>query len=298
MKIAIIAPSGNIGRPLTARLLDAGTEVTLLARTPAKVKDFEERGARVLEGSLADQAFVTEATGGSDALFWLTPPDFASTDHRAYQKRLGENAAAAIKANSISRVVNLSSTGAQLPTGAGPVSGLHHVENLLNAVARNITHLRPGFFMENFLGQLDSIKNMGSVFMPVSGDFRTPMIATRDIAEAAAKRLLDRSWTGRTVLALHGPADLSLNEAAATLSEAIEMPVAHVKVTPVEAREALLGMGASPNVADEMVELYTSWDQGLFKPAEHRTGETTTPTTLAEFASEVLRPMLKAASVS
>jgi uncharacterized protein YbjT (DUF2867 family) len=295
MKIAVTTPTGNIGRQLAGHLVAAGAETVLLARDRSRVKAFENRGAAAVEGSLADRDYVIRATQGADAVFWLTPPDFAATDHRAYQRQLGENASAAIKANSIPRVVHLSSAGAQMESGAGPVSGLGEIEKTLNQVASNISHLRPAFFMENLLSQVDAIKNTGGMYFPVPGDWATPMIATRDIADFAAKRLLDSSWTGQSIHGLHGPADLTLNNAAAIIGEAVGTPVRYVQVPIDETRKALLGSGMSEDVADQMIELYSSWANGTFRSAEPRTGETTTPTTLAEFAREVMKPLVAGA---
>ena len=49
MKIAVTAPTGNIGRPLTDALLQGGAEVTLLARDASKVQDFVDRFNEVLD---------------------------------------------------------------------------------------------------------------------------------------------------------------------------------------------------------------------------------------------------------
>lgn len=96
----------------------------------------------------------------------------------------------------------------------GPISGLYEVEQRLNAAAPNIIHLRPGFFMENYLIQLEPIRTANSVLLPISGDRRLAMIATQDIAAVAAELLLQRNWSGHSVLGLHGPTDLSFDEAA------------------------------------------------------------------------------------
>ena len=50
MSIVINTPTSNIGRALTARLLDAGERITVLSRDPKKVDEVHRRGARVLEG--------------------------------------------------------------------------------------------------------------------------------------------------------------------------------------------------------------------------------------------------------
>ena len=51
----------------------------------------------------------------------------------------------------------------------------------------------------------------------------------------------------------------------------------------------------SENVANLMLEMYQAVDSGKLRPIQPRTDETTTPTTLLEFAHEVLLPMMATA---
>ena len=292
MKIAVTTPTGNIGSRLAGHLLDAGAQVTLLVRDPGKVASLVSRGANAVPGNLEDGAYVTRATAGVDVLFWLTPPDMGNPDFRGRQRKLGEIAGQAVRANRIPRVVHLSSVGAQMPSGTGPIAGLHQVENSLNESGAAVRHLRAAFFMENFLWSLDGIRAAGSVFMPISGSTRTSMIATRDIAASAAKVLLDGSWTGQKAVGLHGPADLSFDEAATALGEGLSRPVRHVTVTPDQARGAMVGMGVHPGVAALFLEMHDAFETGRLQIAEPRTPETTTPTTLTTFAREVMKPLL------
>jgi uncharacterized protein YbjT (DUF2867 family) len=293
MHVVITTPTGNIGRRLAENLSEKGADLTLLARNPDRVKDLVDRGAAVEQGSLDDADFVIKATSGADALFWLTPAPMDAADFRASQTTFGRAAAAAIKSNSIPRVVNLSSMGAHKNSGHGPINGLHDVERLIDDAAENVTHLRPTFFFENYLMQLDAIKGQNGVFVPVRGNVRLDMVATRDIADAAAARLLDTSWTGHHVLGLHGPEELSFDEAAQAISRALGRQINHVAIPPEAARDFMLQAGMAENTADTMLEMYASWDQGTFESAEPRTAETTTPTTLEAWAGEVLRPMVE-----
>ena len=220
MKIAVVTPTGHVGSSVVDFLLEFGGDirVVLLGRRPEKLKGFIQRGAEIAIGSQDDADYLVKATRGADALFWATPPGYGSDNLRAFQNRLGRAAATAIRTNGISRVVNLSSIGAQLDSGVGPINGLHDVEGLLDAVSTNITHLRPGFFFENLLWQLDWIRNSGTISLPLSGDRRYPMIATRDIGRVAAARLASRGWVGHFTGELHGPADLSFDKAAEILA--------------------------------------------------------------------------------
>jgi len=289
MRIVVSTPTGNIGRGVAERLLDCGADVILIHRDPIRIGDLAERGAQVRQGSLDDEAFLAAATAGADTLFWVTPIAPLAANLRAAQNQFGVAAAGAVQANGIGRVVNISSIGAQHDEGTGPVAGLHDVEEMLDATGADVLHLRPGFFFENYVVQVQVIKAMGAIMMPVPGEATMPMIATRDIAEVAAAKLLDEDLSP-AVLELHGPADLSFDEAAAAISEAIGREVPHTEVDEMQARVGWSMMGLGHGVIDSFLELYGAIASGHLRAEGPPTPETTTPTTLAEWAAEVLAP--------
>ncbi|MBW4579084.1 MAG: NAD(P)H-binding protein [Tildeniella nuda ZEHNDER 1965/U140] len=292
MTIAITGATGNTGGRIAQQLVEAGVNVTVLVRNPEKLHPVIRQKAIVRQGSLEDTQFVTDATQGADALYWVVPYNFGAANFRAYQQHVGNVAAAAIAANQIPYVVNLSSNGAHLPQGMGPISGLYEVEQRLNVVAQNIIHLRPGFFMENYLMQLEPIRTANSVFLPIAGDRRLAMIATQDIATVAAELLLQHNWSGQSVLGLHGPTDLSFDEAAAILSQELGQSIVHVPITSEQFRDSLLQMGASESVAADYVEMWQGLSNPAYTPAEPRTSQTATPTTLDQFVRKQLLPQL------
>ena len=288
------APTGNIGRPLSERLLAAGCTLTLLARHPEKVQELAARGATVQQGNLEDQDFVTAATHGADVLFWLTPPNPAAPNVREYQNKLGRIAAQAVRENRIPRVVHLSSYGAHLDAHTGPILGLRDNEALLNRAVTDIVHLRPGMFKENYMGSLPTIRQQRKIFLPIAGSTQVPFIATRDVAMVAAERILGSSWRGQQVLEVMGPEPISFDEAARCIGDALGEPVRHVQVTRDQAYSALTGMGMSADFANGALEMYESVENGHLVP-DPRAAKRIMPTTFASFAREVLAPLLGAA---
>ena len=284
--IAVAGASGRVGRAVAELLLDEGASVALLVRDAAKVADLAARGAVVHEGNLEDAPYLMEATDDAGQLFWMTPTDPARDDLLAFMDDLGVNASAAVARNSIARVVNLSSFGAHIPTAAGPVEGLHDNEERLDDFEENIVHLRPGFFMENYLAQLDSIRAGRVRFPLVGGSVSLPMVATRDIARAAAQLLLHPEWSGHHILGLHGPRDLTFDEAAEILG------VVHETAPVEEAREDLLARGASEDGARLVLNFFAGLAEGALASGEERTAQTTTPTSFEQFVEETLRPLL------
>ena len=188
MKIVVTTPAGHIGSVVVDKLLDAGQKPVLVARHPGKLQAAVDRGATVVQGGHADAKVLTEATKGADALFVCVPANMTVTDIPGYYGSFAEAAAQAAKANGIAHVVLLSSVGADLAEGNGPVAGLHLAETILErAGLAHLTCLRPGYFMENTLAQIPNILNAGKLFTTFPAGTTFPMIATRDIGARAAK---------------------------------------------------------------------------------------------------------------
>jgi uncharacterized protein YbjT (DUF2867 family) len=289
MSIVITTPTGNIGNHALQQLLQAGAEVSVIVRHPEKLSDSVRRRVKVHQGSLTDVDLVTKAFQGAKAMLWVTPPDFTHPDAAVYHSEMGAIVRTAIKESKIPYVVNLSSAGAQLDN-AGPISGLGLVERHVNEVAENVVHLRPGFFMENFLQQFEAIKRDGAIYELIPGEIAYPFIATQDIGEIAAKLLLETTWSGQSIRGLHGPADLTFANAAQILSDSIGKPVKYVQITAEQAYQTFLDIGASPGFAQAFVEM----QQAIAQPgavAELRTPQTTTTTTLREWSDTVLHPL-------
>ena len=291
MSIVITTPTGKIGSKLAELLVEAGESVTLIARHPEKVRHLADRGARVIQGSHNDQTVVDEATVGAKALFWLTPPNMGSTDIRSFYRSFGEVAANAIEKNHIPHVVHLSSLGAELDTGTGPVLGLHDVEPLLAQASENIVQLRPAYFMENTFWQIPAIKAQGKLFTTFAGEANFPMIATSDIAGRAADLLRDRSWRGEQVKELAGPTELSFNDIAGVLSEVLALDITHIGISREQSTEILIENGVSEHMAEMMNDLSSSVESGRVFFRELQNPESRTQTAFPVFAKEVFKPV-------
>jgi uncharacterized protein YbjT (DUF2867 family) len=293
MSIVINTPTSKIGRALAVRLLDAGERVTVLTRDKGKVDELLRRGACVVEGPFEEPALLAKALEGAEALFWLTPPP-ARPDYYAWAVKCAKQAAAAAKKAGARRAVVLSSMGAHTGPGTGAVGPAREIENDFEAALPAVVSLRPGIFMENFLLSTDMIAKVGQIFVPIPGGKRWPLVATADVAAKAACWLLDRGWSGHHRVGVHGPQDLSTDEAAAIISSALGKPVKIVDATLEQARGAMEGMGMPDFVVEIVLEQYGAFRDGRLDSAEPRTPDTTTPTTLAEFARTTLVPAIRA----
>ena len=292
MKIAVTTPTGHIGSKLANILLERKSEITVIARHPEKVKDLARRGAKVIAGEHNDPAIVEQAVQGADALFWLTPAEMTSHDPLADARRMADAGASVLRQNPNLRVVQLSSAGAFLPSGTGPIVGLHYTEEKFRAAGKNIVSLRPNEFMENVFFSLPTITTQGSIYGSVPGSMRAPFIATQDIAEVAADFLL-KPKNGHYIVDIVGPEERSFDDVAELIGQAIGKTVRYVTIPGEKFKEALVQVGASREMADLFVEMEAASPNimGKFLGDEKRTGKIT----YRQFARDVFAPAYKKA---
>lgn len=224
MKIIVTGSLGNISKPLVQKLIVAGHQVVVISGSANRIAEIEELGASAAIGSVSDQAFVTETFDGSDAVYTMVPPNFGASDWKQYIAGIGEIYASAIKSAGVKYVVNLSSIGAHMSTGCGPVSGLYFVEQALNALdGVHVKHLRPGFFFTNFLGNIGMIKHMNMIGGNYGESTKLILTYPGDIADAVAEELLNHSFSGNSIRYVKSD-EITTDEVAKILGDAVGKP--------------------------------------------------------------------------
>jgi uncharacterized protein YbjT (DUF2867 family) len=256
MKYVITGGAGHISKPLTERLLASGHDVTVIGRNEKNLASLTEKGAKAAIGTVEDVVFLKAAFAGADAVYTMVPPQYAAESLDAYQ-RVGAKYAEAIKANNIQYAVNLSSVGAHMREGCGPVSGLYLVEQELNKLDdTNILHLRPGFFYINLFGNIGMIKSM-NIIGGNYGDSNARMILSHplDIAEAAADELQTLSFTGHSVRYLVSD-ERTTGDIAKVLGASVGKPdLPWVSFTDEQASDGMTQAGMPQGMVEKYVEM-------------------------------------------
>jgi len=287
MKFTITGSLGNISKPLVEILVKNGHEVTVISSDAQKVPAIEALGAKAAIGSITDTAFLTNAYKGADAIYTMVPPDFKAVNYRQHMMEVGKSIVEAIKGSGVKCVVNLSSIGAHLSEGTGPITGLHELEqmlNTLNGVA--IKHLRPGFFYTNFFMNIPLIKNMGIIGGNYEGKSRLSMVHPKDIAEVAAQEL-QSSFEGKTHRYIVSD-EQALADVAKTLGAAIGKPeLPWVPFSDEDVFGGLTGAGLSESLSKLYVEMGHAIGSGiLFEDFHQHQPEFVGKTKLTDFANE------------
>lgn len=288
----ILGATGNIGSVITNKLLEKGEKVRVVGRSTAKLQPYVQKGAEAFVADIKDPDALTKALAGVRAAFLMMPPGMTSPNYAAELELEAVAISTAAKNAGLPYAVNLSSVGAQVSAGTGPILGQHMTEKKLNAVERlNVLHLRPAYFMENHLSAVNMIKMTGIFGGPLKEDLKIPMIATRDIGAYAAERLLKLDFNGKHTQELLGERDLSMDEAVAAFGEAIAKPdLRYVQFAYDQVEQALLQMRVSAKTAASFVEMFHGINTGIVAALEPRNAENTTPTSIETFAKEVFAP--------
>ena len=292
----VTGATGNTGSVVANRLLDQGKKVRVIGRSMERLQPFVARGAEAFVADLSDQTAATQAFADANAVYAMIPPNVASPDFRAEQRRVTAAIAAALEHAGVKHAVSLSSVGADKESGTGPVVGLREWEQALNQIpGLNVVHLRAGYFMENTLGQGAAIKAMGKAAGPLRGDLKLPMIATEDIGSAAAELLLALDFNGKQTRELLGQRDLSMDEATAIIGKAIDKPdLEYAQLPDAMMQPILVQMGLSSNMAALIVEMAAALNSGHMRALEPRSAKNTTPTSFETFVKEEFVPVYRA----
>jgi uncharacterized protein YbjT (DUF2867 family) len=284
----ILGATGNTGSIIADALLFGHKKVRVVGRDAGRLQRFVRKGAEAFTGDVSDAVALTKALRGARAAYLMLPPITSRED----QERESDAIAKAVKESGVRYAVNLSSYGAHVPEGTGPVTGLHSSEQKLNAINDlNVLHLRAAYFMENNLAAIDMIRGMGPFGHALLPNLKLPMIATPDVGTYAAQRLLDLDFSGKQTRELLGERDLSMTEVTALIGRGIGKPDLRYEQFPYEqVQQVLEQMGMSPKKAAVYIEMFEAINAGLLAAQEQRSTKNSTPTSFETFVQDVFAP--------
>jgi len=286
----LLGSNGQITSKLARLLLASGHPVRVAGRNATALAPLAGAGAEVAAGDPGDAAFLERAFTGATAVYTMIPPCYDEPDMREAQDRIGEAIAVALSNVRVPRVVNLSSIGAELPQGTGPIEALHAQEQRLQAIRGiDLLHLRPGSFMENLLPAAAAVAAAGLLPGMEAPDAPMPMVATRDVAAVVARELATPRHRG--ALLLHAPRHVTMREAAAALGAAIGKPgLRYVQSAAAEGKAVLRAHGFSASAADQ-IETLARWLSTSSLASAGAAPVALQPTTIEAFAREEFAPV-------
>lgn len=274
MKVAVIGGTGKVGRLVLDGL--SGHSVRAVARSEQAASRITEHSfADVVLADLDEPSTLKSALREIDTLFMATPfhPQQVAREIAAIE---------AAESAGVRRVVKISSYGAGLRPAVASAATHVEVESRLRRSSMSWSVLRPDWWLDNLLTQLDHIRH-GEVFFPC-GDAVVSAIDARDLAEVAVAEILADQPIGGTLI-LTGPEPTTLPEIAERLGQAM-----NVSLT--------LRDGVAPEwpdfYAQGMRKLFASYRGRGFAPRTHTVQEVLgkPPRSIDQFAREVLQPAI------
>ena len=203
MKLTIFGATGRTGQHLLRQALQAGHQVTVLVRDPAKLAASDAR-VRVVKGSLQDAACVDQAVAGADAVISVLGP---SNNQPSFDISRGMGVIIqAMKARGVQRLVISAGAGVGDPQDAPGL--FNRVMNvLLKAAAKNVYEdmLRTvSLVRESGLDwtvvrvpMLTDAAASGQIKVGMVGKGMGPRISRADMADFLLKQAASQEFSGK-----------------------------------------------------------------------------------------------------
>jgi Predicted nucleoside-diphosphate-sugar epimerases len=289
MKYVITGSLGHISRPVVAALTAQGHEVTVITSQQDRAADITALGAQAAVGSVTDEQFIAATFKDADAVYLMIPPNYVVADFPAYQKAVADNYVKALAASKAQHVVLLSSIGAHMRQGAGPIDALGYLEEQLETLqGRHITILRPAYFLYNLLGMASMLKNAGIVGSNFGSDTeKVAMVHHLDIANRVIHHLTNAAPASHSIEYIVSDERYTA-DIANVLAKAVGREGAPwITFTDEQAYEAMTQQGLTPSLAGLYVAMGKAFREG--RAQEHywqQRKELTSQRKLEDFAQE------------
>jgi uncharacterized protein YbjT (DUF2867 family) len=293
--IVVTTPTGQIGHQVLNNLLASDEPIRVIVRDPSRLPAHVRERVEIVQGSHGDLTVVTRAFASADSVFWLLPVNRQASSVESAYVDFTRPACEAFKSQGVKRVVGVSSIGRgkAMAENAGNVTASLAMDDLIASTGVNYRALTMPSFMDNLLRQVGPIQSQGVFFDMLPGDLRFATSATRDIAAAATRLLLDHSWSGAGDVAVLGPEDLSYNDMARIMSEVLERPIRYQQIPGESLKANMIERGSSEAIAQAVIDMMIAVKEGLYSN-EPRTPESTAPTSFRQWCEDVLKPAILA----
>lgn len=286
----VMGGTGHVGSAVVDALLRSGHEVTLVTRDAGHAARGSTPGARVAQADVDDVPSLQAVFRRGQRAFLLNPPADVAGDTDATERRTIAHILAALDGSSLEKVVAASTGGAQPGDRLGDLSTLWTLEEGLRAQPVPAAINRAGYYMSNWDGLLDVVRATGRLQTLFPADLPIPMVAPRDVGEAAAQRLVSpRDDVG--VVSVEGPARYTPADVAEAFSRALGRAV-EVDVVPRAQWEATFRqLGFSEAAASSYARMTACCvDQGFGSPEGAWRGTTTLVSYIEALVANAARP--------
>jgi uncharacterized protein YbjT (DUF2867 family) len=264
MNYIITGSLGHISKPVIQKLKSAGHTVTVITSSTSRSKEIEALGAIPAVGSVEDSSFLNRAFAGAQAAYLMIPPNMNVTGSwLEFQKRIALNYVEAVKKNGVKNIVLLSSVGAHVGKGVGPVDGISAAEWYLSQLKINLKIVRPSYFFNNLMGMIPMIKHMNIMGSNFGGsNEKLVLVHTSDIADVVADELLGLKFKGNSIRYIASD-ERHPKEIAEVIGNAVGKPgLPWIEFKNEDAYNGMLQGGLNKEIATGYVAMGTALREG------------------------------------
>lgn len=276
----VVGATGHTGSVVVETLLNRKQPVRIIVRSAEKGAGWKAKGAEVAVASLDDVSALTQAFEGAKGVYLLVPPNYGAEAWLADQRARMDRAAEAVQKGGAQHVVFLSSVGGHIAGGTGPIRAASYGEHALEAAAKNITILRPSYFMDNWAPVIGAAKAEGVLPTFIAPQAKIPMTSTKDIGRIGAEHLM-AGGRGKQIVEIAGPEDYSPNQVALALGQILGKTVTAQQAPLSAVVPTFKAFGFSDEAARLFEEMYAGFSSGTIN-YEHPASVIRGQVTLAE----------------
>jgi uncharacterized protein YbjT (DUF2867 family) len=280
----IIGGTGRVGSATARALLKRGEPVTVVTRDADHASALRQAGAQIAEADIRSVDAIREIFRSGHRAFLLNPPADPSTDTDAEERA---NVAAIVKAlegSGLEKIVAASTYGARPGEPCGDLTVLYELEERLRAQPIPSAINRGAYYMSNWAGMLEVIRDTGSLPSFFPADLTIPMVAPADFGEAAAKRLIEPA-SDVALRYVEGPERYTPRDVANAFGEALGSRVDLNVIPPDEWEDTFIQFGFSRAAAKSYACMTgTVLNRGVAMPEDPVRG----PTTLQDYIRDVV----------
>jgi uncharacterized protein YbjT (DUF2867 family) len=258
---AVFGVSGNTGSAVAETLLSQGHPVRAVVRRSEAATAVRQRGAEVAVADLADADALAKALTGVDGAYVITPPLLDLPDPDAAKRPLFRAIRDAAERSGAPALVVLSSVGAHLPSGTGPVVSLHELEGVLADYPGRASFLRAPYFLDNWMEAVGLATEQGIFPSLMAPGVAIEMASTADIGRTAAELLLEHH-SGHRIVELESSPRYSAQDVASALGRTLGRTLEVVYPPRDQWLDILTDAGLSKAGAEQMAELMDSINDG------------------------------------
>ena len=251
--ILIVGATGLVGSATLRQLTARGVPVRVLVRSAEKAATLAGPGIETVIGDLEQPASLDAALDGVTRALLISPL------HPRQVEWQGNFVEAARRAGAV-HIVKLSGLGTAFDSPLR--SGRWHAQTERHIADAGLpwTHLHPPFFMQNVLRSATTIAAQGVLVASMQAG-QIAMVDARDVAAVAVAALTSDGHVGKTYT-ITGPAALSFQEVAQTLSAVTGRSVTYQDVPLATVQHALVATGTPAWLVEVRMEFATALRDG------------------------------------